>query len=72
MNILNMEYTLRFSLKNAVCFIIVTYLVPVLFTFYIQGVLKLKNNSDAKWLAMTTRIECDQKIPAKLPKWGIC
>ena len=30
------------SLKNAVCFIILTYLVPVLFTLYIQGVLKLK------------------------------
>jgi len=29
-----------FSLKNAVCFIILTYLVPVLFTFYIQSVLK--------------------------------
>ena len=29
-----------FSLKNAVCFIILMYLVPVLFTFYIQGVLK--------------------------------
>ena len=43
LNILNMLYTLRsFSLQNAVCFIIVTYLVPVLFTFYIQGVLKLK------------------------------
>jgi hypothetical protein len=31
-----------FSLQNAVCFIILTYLVPVLFTFYIQGVLKLR------------------------------
>ena len=28
--------------QNAVCFIILTYLVPVLFTFFIQGVLKLK------------------------------
>jgi len=31
-----------FSLQNAVCFIILTYLVPALFTFYIQGVLNLK------------------------------
>ena len=43
LNILNMVYTLRFlSLQNAVCFIILAYLVPVLFTFYIQCVLKLK------------------------------
>jgi len=35
-------YSSFFSLQNAVCFIIQTYLVPVLFTFYIQGVLKLK------------------------------
>ena len=31
-----------FPLQNAVCFINLTYLVPVLVTFYIQSVLKLK------------------------------
>jgi len=47
-----MVYTLRFfSLQNAFCFIILTYLVHVLFTLYIQGVLKFKkNNSGAKSL----------------------
>jgi len=30
------------TLQTAVCFINLTYLVPVLVTFYIQGVLKLK------------------------------
>ena len=46
-------YSLFFSLQNAVCFIMLTCLVTVLFTFYIQDVLKLKkNNSGAKGLNM--------------------
>jgi len=35
-------YSPFFPLQNAVYFINLTYLVPVLFTFYIQDVLELK------------------------------
>jgi len=43
-------YSSFFPLQSVVFFINLTYLVPVLFTFYIQGVLKSKNNSGAKRL----------------------
>jgi len=35
-------YSPFFSLQNTVCFIILKYLVPVLFTFHIQDVLNFK------------------------------
>jgi hypothetical protein len=64
-----MPHTLRFSLQNAIYFIMLPFLVHVLFTFYIQGAInlnvKLLSQRLMKYWASNTVLE---KFPASVSK----
>ena len=54
-------YSPFISLQNAVGFIILTCLVPVLFTFYIQGVVKLQKNLKEVRRATSAQYRCSMQ-----------
>jgi len=51
-------HTSSFSLQNAISFTILTYFVSVLIIFYIQSVLKLKNNKHCIYSPFFSSSKC--------------
>ena len=51
-------YSPFFALQNTICFIILTYLVPLLFSFFFTDVLKLKKNNSGSKSLIRHRLIC--------------